>query len=86
VTVSHSSRRLTRPYVVASALTLLLAVLAMIAFTLRSGQSVPLPQIVLFALLSLAGLVLTVRYVGAVSPRSPSSRPHAEAETRISEP
>ncbi len=46
--------------------TLGLAVLAMIAFMLRDGQPVPLPQIVLFALLSVAGLGLVVRFVRAI--------------------
>jgi hypothetical protein len=66
--------------------TLGLAVLAMIAVMLRSGQPVPLPQIALFAVLSLTGLALTVRFVRAVSPRSPSPQPPADAETRIPEP
>lgn len=66
--------------------TLGLAVLAMIAFMLRSGQPVPLPQIALFALLSLTGLALTLRFVRAISPQSSSLRPHTGAETRISEP
>ncbi len=61
--------------------TLGLAVLAMIAFMLRAGQTVPLPQIVLFALLSLAGLVLTVRFVRAIPRSNSTTQPLAEAET-----
>ncbi|WP_256290836.1 hypothetical protein [Halobellus inordinatus] len=46
--------------------TLGLAVLAMIVFMLQNGQSVPLPQIVSFALLSLAGLTLVARFIRAI--------------------
>jgi hypothetical protein len=62
--------------------TLGLAVLAMIVFMLRNGQSVPLPQIVLFALLSLTGLGLTTRFVRAI-PRSFSrTQPHPRTDTQ----
>ena len=61
--------------------TLGLAVLAMIAFMLRAGQIVPLPQIVLFALLSLAGLVLTIRFVRAIPRSNSTTQPLAKAET-----
>lgn len=50
--------------------TLGLAVLAMIVFMLRAGQSVPLPQIVLFVVLSLAGLGLMIRFVRSITPSS----------------
>ena len=46
--------------------TLGLAVLAMIAFMLQAGQPVPLPQIVLFVVLSLTGLGLMVRFIRSV--------------------
>lgn len=46
--------------------TLGLAVIAMITFMLWSGQSVPLPQIVLFTALSLAGVVLVSRFVRSI--------------------
>jgi len=60
--------------------TLGLAVLAMIVFMLRDGQPVPLPQIVLFVLLSLTGFALVVRFVRAIPHRSSLSRPPAGAE------
>ncbi|MFO8114743.1 MAG: hypothetical protein R6U01_05190 [Halorubrum sp.] len=65
--------------------TLGLAVLAMIAVMLRSGQPVPLPQIALFAVLSLTGLALTVRFVRAIPPGDAPTRPRAGAETRVPE-
>lgn len=43
--------------------TLGLAVLAMIVFMLLDGQTVPLPQVVLFVVLSLAGLGLVASFV-----------------------
>lgn len=43
-----------------------LAVLAMIVFMLLDGQSVPLAQILLFTLFSLAGLALVLRYIFAI--------------------
>ncbi|WP_254922184.1 hypothetical protein [Halorubrum sp. Ea8] len=62
--------------------TLGLAVLAMIVFMLQEGQTVPLPQIVLFALLSLTGLALVTRFIRAI-PHSPSkNQAHAGTETR----
>lgn len=54
--------------------TLGLAVLAMIVFMLRNGQAVPLPQIVLFALLSLAGVTLVIRFIRAIPSGSFVSR------------
>ena len=62
--------------------TLGLAVLAMIVFMLQNGQTVPLPQIALFALLSLTGLGLTTRFVRAISPSVSTTQPHAGAETQ----
>jgi hypothetical protein len=59
-----------------------LAVLAMIVFMLRNGQSVPLPQIVLFALLSLTGLGLTTRFIRDISGSSSRTQPHARTETQ----
>ncbi|WP_123537583.1 hypothetical protein [Halosimplex salinum] len=53
--------------------TLGLAVLAMIVFMLRDGQSVPLPQIAVFVALSLLGLGLVVRFVRAIDSRSLAS-------------
>jgi hypothetical protein len=53
--------------------TLGLAVLAMIVFMVQNGQTVPLPQVVLFALLSLTGVILTTRFVRAIPPTSPTS-------------
>ncbi|MDZ5811932.1 hypothetical protein U4E84_11325 [Halorubrum sp. AD140] len=53
--------------------TLGLAVLAMIIFMLQNGQSVPLPQIVLFALLSLTGLTLVVRFFRIIPSTSPTT-------------
>ncbi|QCC49685.1 hypothetical protein DV707_17465 (plasmid) [Halobellus limi] len=62
--------------------TLGLAVLAMIVFMLQNGQTVPLPQIVLFGLLSLTGLALMTRFIRAI-PHSPSkTQAHAGAKTR----
>lgn len=46
--------------------TLGLALLSMIAFMLRDGQSVALPEVVVFGALSLAGLSLTARFLLAV--------------------
>jgi len=46
--------------------TLGLAVLAMIVFMLRDGQPVALPQVVIFATLSVLGLALVVRFVLAL--------------------
>ncbi|MDS0301008.1 hypothetical protein NDI76_19885 [Halogeometricum sp. S1BR25-6] len=60
--------------------TLGLAVLAMIAFMLQSGQSVPLPQIVLFGVLSLIGLGLTIRFIRAITRRSSRTQTHAGTE------
>ncbi|WP_233752268.1 MULTISPECIES: hypothetical protein [Halostella] len=57
--------------------TLGLAVLAMIVFMLQNGQSVPLPQIVLFALLSLTGLTLVTRFIRAIPPDTSATHPHA---------
>jgi len=62
--------------------TLGLAVLAMIVFMLRNGQSIPLPQIVLFALLSLTGLGLTTRFVRVISRSSSRTQPHAGTATQ----
>jgi hypothetical protein len=62
--------------------TLGLAVLAMIVFILQESQTVPLPQIVLFGLLSLTGLALVTQFIRAI-PHSPSkTQAHAGAETR----
>ena len=62
--------------------TLGLAVLAMIVFMLQNGQSVVLPQIVLFALLSLVGLGLTVRFIRAIPRKSSKTQTHAGTELR----
>ena len=62
--------------------TLGLAVLAMIVFMLQDGQTVPLPQIVLFALLSLTGLVLVIRFIRAIPSGSPTTQTHARAESQ----
>jgi hypothetical protein len=62
--------------------TLGLAVLAMIVFMLRNGQPVPLPQIVLFALLSLVGLGLTTRFIRAIPRSSSRTQPRASTETQ----
>ncbi|MFC7046499.1 hypothetical protein ACFQH6_14780 [Halobacteriaceae archaeon GCM10025711] len=48
--------------------TLGLAVLSMVVFMLRDGQPVPPSQVVIFSVLSLAGLVLTVRFVRSIRP------------------
>lgn len=53
--------------------TLGLAVLAMIGFMLADGQAVPLPQIVIFAVLSLTGLSLMVRFLRAIDPADPDT-------------
>lgn len=47
--------------------TLGLAVLTMIVFMLRAGQTVPLPQIVIFVVLSLAGLALMLRFIRSIN-------------------
>ncbi|WP_436925019.1 hypothetical protein [Halosimplex amylolyticum] len=60
--------------------TLGLAVLAMIVFMLRGGQSVPLPQIAVFAGFSLAGLALMTRFVLAIRAGSRVSTDPAPAE------
>lgn len=62
--------------------TLGLAVLSMIVFMLQDGQAVPLPQIVLFAVLSLIGLVLVIRFIRAISVGSTTTQTHAEAESQ----
>ena len=62
--------------------TLGLAVLAMIVFMLQNGQPVPLPQIVIFAILSITGLVLTTRFIRAIPSSASTGHPHAETETR----
>jgi len=59
-----------------------LAVLAMIVFMLQDGQTVPLPQIVLFALLSLTGLVLVIRFIRAIPSGSPTTQTHVRAESQ----
>jgi len=46
------------------------AVLAMTLFMIRDGQSVPLPQIVIFGALTLVGAVLTGRFLYAVDPET----------------
>ena len=51
--------------------TLGLAILAMIGFLVADGQSVPAPQIAIFAVLSLLGLVLVVRFVRAIGVERP---------------
>jgi len=62
--------------------TLGLAVLAMIVFMLQNGQAVPLPQIILFALLSLSGLALVTRFIRGISPGTSTTSPHPGVETR----
>ncbi|WP_458208728.1 hypothetical protein [Haladaptatus sp. NG-SE-30] len=62
--------------------TLGLAVLAMIVFMLQNGQAVPLPQIMLFGLLSLTGLALVTRFIRAIPPSASTTQPHAGAETQ----
>ncbi|NHN42982.1 hypothetical protein G9C85_15280 [Halorubellus sp. JP-L1] len=62
--------------------TLGLAVLAMIVFMLQNGQPVPLPQIVLFALLSLTGLALVTRFVRAIPSSAAATQSPAETEPR----
>jgi hypothetical protein len=62
--------------------TLGLAVLAMIAFMLQEGQTVPLPQIVLFGLLSLTGLALVTRFIRAITHSPSKTQAQAGAETR----
>jgi len=62
--------------------TLGLAVLAMIVFMLQDGQTVPLPQIALFALLSLTGLALVTRFIRAIPPSAAPVQPHAGVETQ----
>jgi hypothetical protein len=63
--------------------TLGLVVLAMIVFMLQDGQTVPLPQIVLFALLSLTGLALVARFIRSIPLSTSTTRPSARARTRI---
>lgn len=62
--------------------TLGLAVLAMVVFMLQDGQTVPLPQIVLFVLLSLTGLVLVIRFIRAIPSGSPTTQTHAGTESQ----
>ena len=62
--------------------TLGLAVLAMIVFMLQNGQAVPLPQIVLFGVLSLIGLGLTTRFIRAISRRSSRTQTQTGTELR----
>lgn len=57
-------------------------VLAMIVFMLQNGQTIPLPQIVLFALLSLTGLALVTQFIRAIPHSSSTTQAHAGAETR----
>lgn len=58
--------------------TLGLAVMAMIIVMLSDGQTVVVPQIVIFAVLSLAGLLLTARFVLSIDPETP---PASTAQT-----
>lgn len=51
------------------------AVLAMALFMILDGQAVPLPQIVIFGLLTLLGLVLMARFVLSIDQQPSSSRP-----------
>lgn len=44
------------------------AVLAMIVYMLRDGQAVPLPQIIIFGVLTVISLVLLVKFLLAISP------------------
>ncbi|SEP03567.1 hypothetical protein SAMN04487948_111100 [Halogranum amylolyticum] len=62
--------------------TLGLAVLAMIVFMLQNGQTVPLPQILLFSLLSLIGLGLTTRFIRAIPRKFSKTQTHAGTELR----
>ncbi|WP_336360167.1 hypothetical protein [Haladaptatus sp. ZSTT2] len=66
--------------------TLGLAVLAMIAFMVRDGQPVVLPQVVIFAVLGLLGLVLVVRFLRAIEPTSVARRDTAESMTSRGDP
>lgn len=50
--------------------TLGLAVLAMIVFMIRDGQTVVLPQVVIFVILSLLALVLTIQFVLSIDPET----------------
>ncbi|MCT9097522.1 hypothetical protein [Haloarchaeobius sp. HME9146] len=56
------------------ATTLGLAVLAMVAVMLRDGQPVSAPQIVVFVLLSVAGLAVTGWFLRAIGPDSDATR------------
>lgn len=66
--------------------TLGLAVLAMILFMIRDGMAVVLPQVVIFAVISLLALVLMARFVLSINPESgpiPSaSSPGQSSKTR----
>jgi hypothetical protein len=57
------------------------AVLAMIAFMLRAGQSVVLPQIVIFGALTAVGLLLLVRFLSSIDPEVEFVSAEATAET-----
>ncbi|QDX39357.1 hypothetical protein [Salarchaeum sp. JOR-1] len=63
-------------------ITLGLAVLAMIVFMVQNGQSVPLPQIVLFALLSLSGLSLVARFIRTIPSTASTTHPRTRDSTQ----
>ncbi len=65
--------------------TLGLAVLAMVGVMLADGQAVPLGQIVIFTLLSLGGLVVTARFVGAIASGNRPTRTRPEADRATSD-
>ncbi|WP_407652183.1 hypothetical protein [Halomicrococcus gelatinilyticus] len=59
------------------------AVLAMIVYMVRDGQTVALPQIVIFAALTLAGVGLMVRFLLTLSPGAEPTRSRSDADSEF---
>nr|WP_245547755.1 hypothetical protein [Halovivax ruber] len=58
------------------------AVLAMIVFMIRDGQTVPLPQLLIFGTLTAVSLVLMGRFLRAVDPESDPVRAGMRSESQ----
>lgn len=65
------------------ATTLGLAILAMVGVMLADGQTVPLPQIVIFGVLTAVGLVVTGRFLLAIDPARGSAAPTSSPEPAV---
>ncbi|USZ68202.1 hypothetical protein NGM10_00315 [Halorussus salilacus] len=58
------------------------AVLAMALFMMLDGQTVPLPQVLIFGALTLAGLFLTGRFLRSIDPESSREPPISATDPR----